>query len=184
MRCAGARWRRSPMGAVRTDSRRRRRVAARTRIRRTCSYGACDVPAPLGTRHAICAPRRCPRPRRVRRLVARRLGGVPGARVPKKSRFSPVSGLSVDCGGILPCVAGPCFKRRMTHLAAAPRPHRFRRRLARRSGGETGARLKLAGAAAQRDSRASPADDRGKSAGNASDGPGAAQRAGSSSRQE
>jgi hypothetical protein len=44
----------------------------------------------------------------------------------------------------------------MTHLAAAPQPHRVRRLLTRRSGGETGARLKLAGAAAQRDSRASP----------------------------
>ena len=65
-----------------------------------------------------------PPPQRVRRLLAGRSGRAPGARVPKKSRFSPVSGLSVDCGGILPCVAGPCFKRRMTHLAAAPRPPR------------------------------------------------------------
>jgi hypothetical protein len=59
VRYAGARWRRSPMGAVRADLRRRRRAPHGARMRRTCSYGACDVPAPLGTRHAICAPRRC-----------------------------------------------------------------------------------------------------------------------------
>ena len=79
-----------------------------------------------------------PPPQRVRRLLAGRSGRAPGARVPKKSRFSPVSGLSVDCGGILPCVAGPCFKRRMTHLGAAPRRHRVRRLRARRCGGAPG----------------------------------------------
>src|ERR1039458_2617663 len=52
-------------------------------------------------------------------------GGL--ATVPKESRFSPVLALSVDCGSILPCVAGPCFQRRMTCLGAASRPHRVRR---------------------------------------------------------
>src|ERR1035438_10512133 len=110
----------------------RRPATARTRTVTTCS-------SRRSGRDAWFAA--APRPLRVQWLLAGRSGRTPGARVPKKSRFSPVSGLSVDCGGILPCVAGPCFKRRMTHLAAAPQPHRVRRLLTRRSGGETDARL-------------------------------------------
>src|ERR1039457_3894552 len=38
-----ARWRRSPMGALRADSHRRRRSPHGTRVRRSCRYGACDT---------------------------------------------------------------------------------------------------------------------------------------------
>ena len=43
------------MGAVRARSHRTRRSPHGTRMRGTCSYGACDVPAPLGASDAMRA---------------------------------------------------------------------------------------------------------------------------------
>jgi hypothetical protein len=61
VRCAGARWRRSPMGAGRVDSRWRRRSPHGTRIRRSCRCSASDLRPRFLAR----------RPHRVLRLLAR-----------------------------------------------------------------------------------------------------------------
>ena len=86
------------LGALRADSRWRRRAPHGARIRQTCSYGACDVPAPLGTRHSICAPRRCSsaasRPAAAGAAMRRGAGtGNSPERVPIQSGFCVAVGL-------------------------------------------------------------------------------------------